>query len=406
MAEDAKYRRAGRLLIVPGFRASGIYAGIKKPGKGKDLALILSDVPAVVAGVFTTNKVKAAPVVLDMERVKKGAHARGVVVNSGNANVSRGKTGYRDALRMASSIEKALKLKTGQMLVASTGVIGVPFSIEKIEAAAHPLIAGLSPGGLAEAARAIMTTDAFPKTASMRVNVNGALVTVSGIAKGAGMICPDMATMLAFIVTDADIRRPALSMALKTAVSGSFNSITVDNDTSTNDTVLVFANGLSNCNEIRSGTPGYGAFLKALSSVSMELARLIVKDGEGATRFIEIEVKGARTGSDAKKAARTIAESMLVKTAFFGGDPNWGRIMAALGRAGVKLNQEKVDITLNNVVVAERGIDTGRERQAAKALKSKEVKARIDLHLGKGGARVWTTDLTYGYVKINSAYRT
>lgn len=402
----ADFSRAGRQfeLRVPGFRAAGAASGIKKNGK-KDLAVIVSDSPASVAGVFTTNAVKAAPVVLDMRRIKKGL-ASGLVVNSGNANACTGKEGMRNAESMASMAERALGLKKGSVLVASTGVIGVPLPIDKVEKGLPLLSRALGYGGLGPAAEAMMTTDAFPKKTIMRKKLGGAEVTLAGIAKGAGMICPDMATMLAFFFTDARIKAPALSRALKAAVDRTFNSIIVDNDTSTNDTVLAFANGVSNGGEIKEGGRDFDAFTELLAAAATELARMIVVDGEGATRFVEIEVSGAASAADARKAARTVAESFLCKTAFFGGDPNWGRIIAAIGRAGVRMKEERTAISFNGVKVVEKGLDTGREREAARAMKRKELLVLVDVGAGKGSARVWTTDLTYEYVKINSAYRT
>lgn len=388
---------------VPGFKASGVVAGIKKNGR-KDLALILSDVPASAAALFTTNKVKAAPVLLGIERIKKGV-SRGVVVNSGNANACTGKDGMKVALAMTSAVERALDLKKGDILVSSTGVIGVPLPCEKVEAAIPSLIEGLSYNGLGPATEAIMTTDAFPKSAVREIKIGPKTVTIGGIAKGAGMICPNMATLLSYFLTDAKIKAPLLKKALKIAVDASFNSILVDNDTSTNDTSMIFANGVSGV-EIKDGTPGYRAFLKALSEVSISLAQMIVRDGEGATRFLEISVKGAASDKDAKKGARTVAESQLVKTAFFGGDPNWGRILAALGRAGIALKEEKVSIAFNGIEVVRNGLDTNRETEAADAIKTRDVAVEINLKSGKGSARLWTTDLSYEYVKINSAYRT
>ncbi len=397
-----KKRPAG--FAVPGFKAAGIACGIKKNGK-KDLALILSDAPASVAGLFTTNSVKAAPVLLDMKRIGKGV-SRGVIINSGNANACTGKPGYEAAGAMAALAEKASGAKKGSIMVASTGVIGVPFPVKKVEAGISSLVGSLSYSGLKSAAEAIMTTDAFMKKASTKVNINGKKITIAGIAKGAGMICPDMATMLAFFATDAEIKAPALRKALKLASDASFNSIIVDNDTSTNDTVMVFANGCSGCGEIRPGTKEFGAFERALRAVSTELAHMIVRDGEGATRFIEIDLKGAASALSARKAARTIAESFLVKTAFFGGDPNWGRILAALGRSGIRMREEKVDISLNGVPVVRKGLDTGREREAAKAIKEKEVRVSVALNIGRHSTKLWTSDLSFEYVRINSAYRT
>lgn len=390
-------------FIVPGFKAAGVVAGIKKNGR-KDLALILSDVPASSAALFTTNKVKAAPVLLGIERIKKGV-SRGVVVNSGNANACTGKNGMKAALAMTSCIELALGLEKGGILVSSTGVIGVPLPYEKVEAAIPALLASLSYKGLGPATEAIMTTDAFPKSAVREIKIGSKTVTIGGIAKGAGMICPNMATLLSYFMTDARISPSLLKKALKTAVDASFNSILVDNDTSTNDTSMIFANGVSGV-EIKDATPGFRAFLKALTEVSVSLAQMIVRDGEGATRFLEISVKGAVSGKDAKKGARTVAESMLVKTAFFGGDPNWGRILAALGRAGIALKEDKVSIVFNGIEVVRNGLDTGMETEAAVAIKTRDVAVAIDLKSGKGAAKLWTTDLSYEYVKINSAYRT
>ncbi|MBE7415699.1 MAG: bifunctional glutamate N-acetyltransferase/amino-acid acetyltransferase ArgJ [Deltaproteobacteria bacterium] len=391
-------------MRVPGFRAAGAAAGIKKNGK-KDLAVIVSDSPASVAGVFTTNTVKAAPVLLDMKRIRKGL-ASGLIVNSGNANACTGKEGMRNAEAMADMAERALGLKKGSVLVASTGVIGVPLPIEKVEKGLPFLSRSLGYEGLGPAAEAMMTTDAFPKKTVMKTKLGGVEITLAGIAKGAGMICPDMATMLAFFFTDARIKAPALSKALKAAVDRSFNSIIVDNDTSTNDTVLAFANGAGNGGEIKEGTREFDSFAGLLTAASTELAHMIVKDGEGATRFVEIEVSGAASEHDARKAARTVAESYLCKTAFFGGDPNWGRIIAAIGRAGVKMREERTIVSFNGVQVVLKGLDTGREKEAARAMKKKELLVLVDIGAGRGAARVWTTDLTYEYVKINSAYRT
>ncbi|MBI5903856.1 MAG: bifunctional glutamate N-acetyltransferase/amino-acid acetyltransferase ArgJ [Deltaproteobacteria bacterium] len=394
-------------LRVRGFRAVGVASGIKKGanlGK-KDLALIVSDIPARAAGVFTRNKVKAAPVQIDIERIMKGV-SRGVIVNSGNANACTGRRGYNDALRMTALAEKSLGFKRGELLVSSTGVIGVPMPMDKMRARVPELASGLSYKGLPDAALAMMTTDAFPKTAIQKARIGGVTVTIVGIAKGAGMICPDMATMLAYFMTDANIKGRALKAALKGAADSSFNSIIVDNDMSTNDTALIFANGLSGGGVIREGSPDFNAFSRLLNKVSLKLAHMIVKDGEGATRFIEIDVRGAGDRQQARTAARTVASSFLVKTAFFGGDPNWGRIMAALGYSGVKMKEAKVSISFNGVEVVKAGVDTGKEKAAARGIKTRDVAVKIDLGAGTGSSRVWTTDLSYDYVRINSAYRT
>jgi glutamate N-acetyltransferase/amino-acid N-acetyltransferase len=391
-------------MLVPGFTASGISCGIKLTS-APDLALIFSETDAQVAGVFTTSSVKAAPVLIDIPRVRRGT-SRGVIVNSGNANACIGKLGLKTARSMVSGVEAALGLKSGEMLVSSTGVIGVPLAIDKILGALPRLVRSLTPGGLKGAARAMMTTDAYEKTAWARARIGGKTVTLGGVAKGAGMICPNMATMLAYILTDANIRHTTLSRALTPAVEKSFNSIVVDNDTSTNDTVLAFANGLSGGREIKAGSKDFRAFAKLLESVCMKLALMIVADGEGATRVIEINVRGASSTVAARKGARAAAESMLVKTAFFGADPNWGRIVAALGKSGIKVVEEKLAITMNGVKVMKNGCDTGNEKRAAKAIKAARVVVTVELNIGKGSARLWTSDLTYDYVKINSAYRT
>lgn len=404
MAPDKS--KPGRLpaLRVTGFRAAGVAAGIKKNGK-KDLALIISDKPAQVAGLFTTNSVKAAPVLLDMKRVKKGVSS-GLIVNSGNANACTGVDGAKKAEKMTGLVEKALGLKKGSVLVCSTGVIGVPLPIEKVASGVPIAVKALGYDGIPAAGEAMMTTDAFQKAGERRAKIGGREVVIAGLCKGAGMICPNMATMLAFFMTDAAIKSALLAEALRKAVDASFNSIIVDNDTSTNDTVLAFANGMSGAPEIKAGTKEFRDFTALLTSLCVELAQMIVRDGEGATRLVEIEVKGAASADDARRAARTVAESFLCKTAFFGGDPNWGRVMAAIGRAGIRMKEERVTIEFNGVRVVEKGLDTGKEKEAARAMKQDTLAVSVDLKTGRSAERVWTSDLTYEYVKINSAYRT
>lgn len=399
-------------LSVPGFKATGISCGIKRNGN-KDLALIYSEPPAVAAGVFTKNRVKAAPVLLDMQRLKKGL-CQAVIVNSGNANACTGKKGMEDATRMLAAVENSLGIKKGLAMVASTGVIGQNLPIEKIEKGIPKLVSSLSSKGWNDAVHAIMTTDAFPKTAFEKCRIGGKEVSVLGIAKGAGMICPDMATLLAFIATDTAVEKKALQTALKAAVDKSFNSITVDGDTSTNDTVLLLANGYAGNKLLRRGgvTPPLPnselqTFCGMLEKVCLKLAHMIVKDGEGATKFLEIKVKGAKKQADAKQAAMTVANSLLVKTAFFGEDANWGRIAAALGRAGVDVKEERLSLWFDDVPVVEKGSrGKGQGARLNKIIKKKDICLTIDLGMGKGEATVWTTDLSYEYVKINAAYRT
>ncbi|MBI5893322.1 MAG: bifunctional glutamate N-acetyltransferase/amino-acid acetyltransferase ArgJ [Deltaproteobacteria bacterium] len=396
-------------LSITGFKTAGIACGIKKDS-GKDLALIYSEIPAVCAGVFTKNKIKAAPVLLDMQRIKKGL-CQAVIINSGNANACTGKQGFKDAKAMVEMTEKALGIKKGLAFVSSTGVIGQNLPIDRIEQGIPKLVLSLSSKGWNDAVHAIMTTDAFPKIAIEKGKIDNKEVTVLGIAKGAGMICPNMATMLSFIATDVNIERNVLQKSLKTAVDNSFNSITVDGDTSTNDTVLVLANGFAGNKKIQGqGARGkgqdYEIFCKMLENVCKKLAFMLVMDGEGATKFLEFKITGAKNKIDAKKIAETVANSLLVKTAFFGEDANWGRIMAAIGRAGVDVKEEKINIYFNDVPVVIKGQGANKEKEATKTVKQKHICIRIELGLGKGIAAVWASDLSYEYVKINASYRT
>lgn len=392
-------------LDVPGFVAGAIAAGIKKKDR-KDLALIFSETPACAAGVFTTNAVQAAPVLFDKQRIVSGGLFQAIVANSGNANACTGANGMEGARAMARSAAKALGIDERGVFVASTGVIGQPLDMAPIEKALPELATHLSPAGLSDVARAIMTTDTFPKAISKRVQHEDKAFTVAAVAKGAGMIRPDMATMLCFVCTDVGATPELLQKALTNAVDKSFNAITVDGDTSTNDTVLVLANGLSglhlddvNCLQIFQG---------ALDEILLNLSLQIVEDGEGATKRVAVEVKGARNVDHAKTVAFTIAESPLVKTAFFGQDANWGRIMAAAGRAGVSLNPEAIDIFFDHVHMVKDGQGCGQqaETMATEVLRKKHFTITVDLKLGTASATVHTCDLSTDYVKINADYRT
>lgn len=388
-----------------GFEAAGIHCGIKKPGI-LDLALIASTVTGPIAGVFTRNRVAAAPVQLDRLhlRLRRG---RAIIVNSGNANACTGKVGLAAAQTMASSVAQALSIPLHQVFVGSTGVIGRMLPIDRITTGIPTLIASLSRQGGEQAARAIMTTDLRPKTAVVRAKIGGKLVTVGGIAKGSGMIHPNMATMLAYLTTDAAIAPAALQQALKSAVDESFNCITVDGDTSTNDTVLCLANGLAKNPQIRQGTRHYRLFEQLLAEVSQQLALAICRDGEGVTKIVKVVVRGATTAAAAKRVASTIATSNLVKTALFGEDANWGRVMGAIGRSGVPINQDTVSVSFDNVVMVKRGMGTGlaAEREIARVFKRKEFTIAVDLGQGRAQAHMWTTDLSYDYVRINASYR-
>ncbi|MDI6722658.1 MAG: bifunctional glutamate N-acetyltransferase/amino-acid acetyltransferase ArgJ [Candidatus Aenigmarchaeota archaeon] len=391
-------------MVPQGFHFSTAEAAIKKPGR-KDLALIYSEVEANIAGMFTTNKVKAAPVRLDMKRIK-GGRGQAIVVNSGNANACTGKKGMEDAAEMANLVAHGLKIKPSLVFVCSTGVIGTPMPMDRIRPNISELIKNLGKAVIEDVAGAIMTTDTFPKIVRKKVKIKGKTGSIVGICKGAGMICPRMATMLCFIMTDIAVHRKALDKVLDESVKRSFNRITVDGDMSTNDTVLIMANGMLGNEEITEKSESYAAFRNALSGVTYELSKLIAMDGEGATKFIEIEVKGARNEADAEKAAFAVGNSNLVKTAMYGNDANWGRIMAALGYSGIDIKEEKVDIYFSKVKMVSKGMTTGKDKEAGDVLRQKQVKIIINLHAGKASAKVLTCDMTEQYVRVNADYRT
>ena len=394
-----------RKFEVPGFQAAGIASGIKEDGR-KDLALLFSEVPAKAAGVFTTNVFKAAPVLLDMERIKSGT-SRAVIINSGNANAATGDEGYQDAVKMARFCAGALQIDEAQVLVASTGVIGRKLPIDKVAGNVSRLVKGLSPDGIPEAAQAIMTTDRYPKIQFREGPVGGSDICVCGIAKGAGMIEPGMATLLAFVLTDADIDEQAMKRALREAVDQSFNAISVDGCMSTNDTVLILANGLAGNRKIRTTTRDFAVFTGMLTDVMTELAKSIVRDGEGATKLIEIVVEGAKTAGEAKAIAYQIARSNLVKTAFYGGDPNWGRVISAVGAAGVPLSGDAVELYFDGLPLFKQGQGISSHLQElAEVMKKEQVKVLVKLGQGTKGFRVFSSDLTVDYVKINAHYTT
>ena len=392
-----------QIIPCPGFKAAGVAAGIKKNGH-KDLGLILADAPAAVAGVFTRNRVQAAPVRLDRERVAGGV-CRAVIVNSGNANCCTGDAGYRNALRMAQVVAVEAKIPESQVLVASTGVIGEPLPVERIEQALPDLLHTLRPEGVVDFAEAIMTTDRVPKGISRPGRIDSQTFTVTGVAKGAGMIRPDVATMLCFIMTDLQVDPAVLQEALAVGAQRSFNRITVDGDTSTNDTILLLANGLAGA--AADSDDARCAFQTVLDEVMLALAKWVVKDAEGSNKLVEISVRGALSDSDALRIAETIAHSPLVKTALFGEDANWGRILAAAGRAGVPLNPDTVDVFIGSAQMVSRGVGCGKavEAEATRVLKSDEFCIALDLHLGPGRASVFTCDFSIDYVKINADYR-
>ncbi len=396
-------------LKISGFQFAGIHAGIKENPHKLDLALIHSEVPAQFAATYTTNLAKAAPVLIDLGK-KKGL-ARAVIVNSGNANACTGKLGLKNAQRMVSETARALKISEEEVYVSSTGKIGVQLPMKKVVTGIREISKLLSEEGLERAARAILTTDFFTKISVVQGSVGKKRYTLAGFAKGAGMIEPAMvphATMLAYFVTDLAISSTLLQSALNRVVGQTFNCITVDGDMSTNDTAMILANGRAENSLIRSGSREFKAFEKNLEEVARQLALQMVKDGEGATKVVELWIKGAKNEAEAKKIAYTVARSQLVKTSFFGQDPNWGRLLAAIGYSGATFNPEKVDIDYGSVRVASRGVaaSSSAERRAHEVMKKPEFKVVLNLNQGKSSFRVWTSDLTTDYVKLNAEYRT
>lgn len=396
----------GGVTSATGFVAGVAQAAIKKAGR-YDLALIYSIVPAEGAGVFTQNVFRAAPVTISQQHLAQG-RVRGIVVNSGCANACTGQQGNLDAQKMAGTVAEVLGCQTQEILVASTGVIGVNLPMDKVITGIRQAGSELSAANGALAARAIMTTDTVPKEIAIQYTYDGKRIRVGGMAKGSGMIHPNMATMLSFITTDAAVTGHCLQAALYKAVSQSFNMVTVDGDTSTNDSLLVLANGQAKNTLIdNTNTPAYQAFVEALSYVCTELAKMIARDGEGATKLMEVKVINAPTPKDAKLGAKAIASSNLVKAALFGEDANWGRIVCALGYSGAVFKPELVDVYLGDLLVARDGgglvFD---EDKAAAILQDKNIGITVDLKQGDAEAIAWGCDLTYDYVKINGDYRT
>ncbi len=389
---------------VQGFKAAAVVAGLKK-GDALDVALIVSDREAAAAGVFTTNKVKAAPVILSERHVENGK-ARAIIANAGNANACTGDPGLNDARRTAELVGRGLGISPEDVLVASTGVIGEQLDMRLIAGAIPGLTKTLALDAVPLAAQAIMTTDSFPKISSFEGRAGGHAYRILGIAKGAGMIMPDMATMLCFILSDISINSDDLKRALLSSVETTFNCISVDGDTSTNDTVLAMANGLAGNGDLRG--EDYDIFAEGLRNVMWDLSKMIVRDGEGATKLVSVEVKNTFSPSDALRAVRTVANSSLVKTALYGQDPNWGRIMAALGRAEIEMREDRVDIWIDDVQIVAKGLGRGAEAEklAAEIMTRNEFSLTVDLNEGGYHDRMLTCDLTHEYVTINADYRT
>ncbi|GAB0057966.1 Glutamate N-acetyltransferase/amino-acid [Candidatus Magnetaquicoccaceae bacterium FCR-1] len=394
---------------LAGFRLAVASCGIKNGRRERDDLLLVEMAPeTTVAGLFTRNRVQAAPVVLSRQRLAWG-RARGLLVNSGNANAVTGEAGMRAALETSALAAHLIGADEHELFVASTGVIGTPLPVEQIVSEMPGMVDSLAAGGWERAARAIMTTDTFPKLASRECRIGAESVRIIGMTKGAGMIRPDMATMLAFLFTDADIASASLRTLLNRAVAGSFNAISVDGDQSTNDTMLLFASGRAGNGRVESADdPRLAEFAQALHAVCRELAQAIVRDGEGASKFVTLTVSGAAGDAEAKQVAMAIANSPLVKTALAGSDPNWGRILAAAGYAGVGFDPGALSLWLGEVLVVERGqlANTYEEARGAAVMAAAEIAIRLDLGGGAGTSTVWTCDLTHDYITINADYRT
>jgi glutamate N-acetyltransferase/amino-acid N-acetyltransferase len=401
MKQTSNLQFSAKATLPVGFRAAGIVAGLKASGK-PDMAMFFSDSPAVLAGTFTTNQVKAATVRLDAERVATVGASHGIVVNSGQANACTGKNGLRDAQAMAVHAAAQFGVAPELFLVCSTGRIGVPLRMDIILPGIEKLAKAIVPTGGESAARGIMTTDLVPKRFTVPFTANGKSCRLTGIAKGSGMIQPCMATMLAFLLTDAKVDRRAMQKALKAAVDKSFNRISVDADQSTNDTVLLLANGRAENSTLKPGHRDWPSFVAALEGITFRLAMAMVRDGEGAQKLVTVRVQGARTAADAEAAVRSVANSFLVKTSWVGSYPNWGRIMDALGYSAAKVDENKVEIHYGHLLAVKNGLKAGASiEQLSKIAAKKEFSITINLHLGRHAATVYSCDCTEEYVKIN-----
>ncbi len=395
----------GGIAAPKGFLASGIHCGIK-PSKQLDLALVVSEDPGPIAGVFTSNTLPAAPVILDRQLLKQG-RGQAIVINSGNANAFTGKEGLRHSKIMSRETASALGISQKLVFVGSTGVIGVPLPIECLKQKIPNLIAKLRKGGGTHSAQAILTTDTRPKEIAFQHRIAGKLITIGGMAKGSGMIHPNMATMLAYLTSDVVISQSLLQKTLQQVTDRTFNCISVDGETSTNDTVLCLANGLAGNSPLQPSSRAYREFFELLSQACHYLAMEICRDGEGMTKVVKVKVSGTSSHQAAKHAVNTLGTSPLIKTAIFGADPNWGRIIAALGRTGLSLSSEKVSIAFNHIKIVKDGQFQGArvEKQIQAIMRKHTYTIDISVGKGAGSASLWTTDLTYDYVKINASYR-
>ncbi|MGA9294286.1 MAG: bifunctional glutamate N-acetyltransferase/amino-acid acetyltransferase ArgJ [Ignavibacteriaceae bacterium] len=394
----------GSITSVNGIKAAGINCGIKK--QKKDLALIFSEVPCNVAGTFTLNKVIAAPLVVSKNLIKQQNKVKAVLVNSGNANACTGTIGFSNALDTQSCCAKQLSINPSEVIVSSTGVIGKQLPMELLKSGIGEIVNHLSESGGLDAAEAILTTDLKKKAFAVKAKLSGGLVTIGGICKGSGMIMPNMATMLAFLATDASIEQPVLQKLLSSSVNDSFNKVSVDGETSTNDMVILMENGLSEIS-VKENTEDYNIFSSALLAICQEMAKAIAADGEGATKLITISINNAKTKKDADTIARAVANSPLFKTAMNGNDANWGRILSVAGNSGVDFTPEKVSIKFDDMTILEPNYSVNFNEEEAKKLLNKEnVKVSVDLDEGDQSSTWWTCDYSEGYIKINSSYRT
>jgi glutamate N-acetyltransferase / amino-acid N-acetyltransferase len=398
------YLENGSVTSAKGFQATGIHCGLKK--KNKDLALIYSNIPAEAAGVYTLNKAKAAPVTISENITKQNIKVRAIICNSGNANACTGLDGHLDAIDVQKNCAKVLGINQNQVLVSSTGVIGERLNVSAIKNSLTTLKENLSEDGGLLAAQAIMTTDLVSKNFAVKVELSNGEIVIGGIAKGSGMIMPNMATMLGFVTTDAKISKEDLQFALTDAVNDSYNKISVDGETSTNDMVLILANGVSNV-EVKQGTDDYKIFTSALKDLSISMAKSIVADGEGATKFITLNIINAKTDKEANVIARAIANSPLVKTAINGGDPNWGRIISAASSSGADVYPEKMTLYFDDLAIFQPNYKINEvENEAAKILEQKNITITLDLNDGNSNTTWWTCDYSEQYIKINAHYRT
>jgi len=398
-----KFIENGSVTSVKGIKATGIHSGLKR--KRKDLALIFSEEPCNVAGTFTLNKVKAAPLLVSQELVNKGGKVKAILINSGNANACTGDRGFDDALESQKYCAEKLGLEQDEVIISSTGVIGEYMPMHILKTGIETITKQLTDDGGIKAAKAIMTTDLIEKAFAVEVQLSTGKITIGGIAKGSGMIMPNMATMLSFITTDAEIETPVLKHLLLKSVQNSFNKISVDGDTSTNDMVVLMANGMSNIS-IEENSADAKLFYDALQSITIEMAKMIVVDGEGATKLITVALTGCNNDDDANTIAKTISNSPLVKTAIYGSDANWGRILSAAGRSGVDLDPSKVEIKFNEMVILGENYQHDFDEEEATMLLSKdEITVSVNLNAGTGKSTWWTCDFTEKYIEINATYR-